>query len=181
MAKPKLNRSGAKHLKKGMYEVKNVDKYIGNPLECMYRSGWEKRFMIFLDFNERVTKWGSELENYVIPYQDMNGKWHKYYPDFYAEIGDPNNPHNYQKTLIEIKPYNDIYPKFIETDKQTGRQKVKPPKSFRDLKAFENFEYQLKTYEKNRLKWEYARKYCANRHMHFWLIDEKWLKEKKIL
>ena len=33
----------------GKYKVKNRDKYNGNADDVVYRSGWEKQVMIFLD------------------------------------------------------------------------------------------------------------------------------------
>ena len=181
MGKPILNRSGAVPYKKGLYEVKNTDKYIGNPMDCIYRSSWEKRFCVYLDHLENVKKWGSELEKLVIPYQDIDGYWHKYYPDYYVVFTDPRDPQKELQVIIEIKPSNEIRPKFITTDQETGKPKLIMPKSFKNLKAYENFEYQLKTYQKNRLKWDAAFKWCKNRHIEFWLIDEKKLKELKIL
>lgn len=180
MGKPQINNSGNVPYRKGYYEVKNKEKYMGNPLDCIYRSSWEYYFNIFLDHSSRVKKWKSEPEEYNIPYTDSKGKTKKYIPDYYAEFINPSDPNKVVQSLIEIKPLNEISPKFIKID-ENGREKVDVPKSFKDLKAFENFEYQLKTYEKNRLKWQAAREFCRKRHMNFWLIHEKKLKELGIL
>jgi len=181
MGKPILNNSGGVPYKKGLYEIKNQDKYLGNPQECIYRSSWEKRFCVYLDHLDRVKKWGSELESLTIPYQDLDGKWHKYFPDFYVVFTNPKDMNNELQVIIEIKPKIEIHPKFVSTDQVTGKPKLNIPKSFKNLKAYENFEYQLLMYQKNRLKWDAAFKWCKDRHMEFWLIDEIKLKELKIL
>ena len=46
---------------KGKYKVKNRGKYNGNADDVVYRSGWEKQVMIFLDENTAVEKWNSEV------------------------------------------------------------------------------------------------------------------------
>lgn len=183
MNKNIINRSGGVNYDKGLYEIKNLDKYIGNPLECRYLSSWERKFNTYLDHKDVVKKWGSELESYAIPYKDMNGKWHKYYPDYYIEFLNPQNPLEPLRIIAEIKPYNEIFPKFIKIDKKTGNEEIDRNyiKKLKTHSQNKSFEYQLETYKKNRMKWEYARKYCKERYMEFWLIHEKWLKSKKIL
>jgi len=183
MGKPMLNNSGGGKYHKGIFEIKNSEKFMGNPAQCYYRSSWEKRFMIYLDNNDKIIKWGSELEQYSIPYMGPDGRQHKYYPDFYAQIKDDTSDLGMVDVLIEIKPQDEFYPKWIEFDKSTGSPKVKESyiNKFRDIKQFESFEYQLKTYQKNLCKWESAKKWCDNRYIKFWMITEVNLKKMGIL
>ena len=50
--------------------------------ECKYRSGWEEKYMNYLDSNADVVSWS--YENLVIQYvsNKSTGKLRKYYPDF---------------------------------------------------------------------------------------------------
>ena len=48
MGRPGKNSGGSSRTYKGKYEIHNPEKYMGNPLECMYDSSWEKRFMVYL-------------------------------------------------------------------------------------------------------------------------------------
>jgi Straboviridae/Kyanoviridae head completion nuclease len=171
--------SGGTRTYKGFYEIKNPEKYMGDPYDCRYLSNWEKRFMIYLDFNEKIIKWGSELDNHIIPYMGPDGRMHRYYPDFYAQISAPDHDKLMIETIIEIKPYAEIKPKWVINE--NNKLKVKPPKNFKSLKAYESFEYQLKTFQKNLAKWEAAKKWCDDRYLKFWLISEKELKKMGIL
>jgi hypothetical protein len=52
---------------KGVYNIKNKQKYIGNHMP-IYRSSWENTFMIFCDNHPNVIQWCSE--SIAIPYVD---------------------------------------------------------------------------------------------------------------
>lgn len=173
MAKPSFN-SNSKRYNHGFYRIINEKKYIGNPLECMYRSLWEHNFMVYCDITDEIIRWASE--NDAIPWMDENGKMHKYFPDFYVEIVKKDDENQHKRVFYEIKPHKEIYPDFI--DRETGG--ILPPKK-NTLKAYQDFEYKLKTYKNNLLKWHYADEWCKNKHMEFKIIDEYFLKSKKIL
>ena len=70
--------------KQGKYIPRNPNKYKGDPRNIIYRSSWEHKFMLWCDQqNSSVQEWGSE--EIVIPYvSPVDGKRHKYYPDFYV-------------------------------------------------------------------------------------------------
>ena len=171
MAKPKFNKTNHR---KGFFTPKNPLKYIGNPTEIMYRSSWELKFCNFCDHNDKIKKWASE--NVGIPYYDEKGKIHRYYPDFYVEIIYDNDLEREERVFIEIKPEKEIKLDFINYE----IVELIPPKK-KSLKAYENYEYQLKTYIKNRMKWNAAMKWCEKRHMKFILLSEVHLKQGKIL
>jgi len=51
---------------KGKYTPKNPNKYAGDPSKIIYRSLWERKFMVFCDETASVLKWSSE--EISIPY-----------------------------------------------------------------------------------------------------------------
>ena len=85
----------------GRFKPKNPSKYMGDPTNIIYRSGWELKLMSFLDVQDNVIRWSSE--EVVIPYRSpIDGKRHRYFPDFYVEQINTNN--KIDKILIEVKP-----------------------------------------------------------------------------
>lgn len=66
--------------------------------ECKYRSGWEQKYMIYLDDHPDVMTWS--YEKLVIEYisNQKTKKIRKYYPDFQIEYKDG------KKVIVEIKP-----------------------------------------------------------------------------
>lgn len=157
--------NGKKRYHQGKYPVKNTDKYMGNPENVIYRSGWELKMFMFLDQNERILRWGSEI--ITIPYQDEKGKYHRYYPDLYYEIMIGNDPNRFERIVAEIKPY-----------KETSIP-VAPLKE--SAKSLETYEYQLKTYQRNLYKWSRAKNWCEKNQMKFTIIHEGHLKSYGIL
>ena len=49
---------------KGKYYPSFPKKYKGDPTNIIYRSLWERKFMVYCDNNEKILEWGSE-EMYV--------------------------------------------------------------------------------------------------------------------
>lgn len=65
----------------------------------IYRSSYEKKFIIWAENNPDVVHWGSECVE--IPYfSRVDNKTHRYYPDFLLEFTDGT------LMLVEIKPKN---------------------------------------------------------------------------
>jgi len=85
---------------KGKYTLKNRDKYIGNPKSIVYRSMWERKFMLYCDKTPEVLEWSSE--EIAIPYH-FKDKDRNYYPDFYIKFIAEDN--SIEESVIEIKPY----------------------------------------------------------------------------
>lgn len=135
----------------GFYKPKNPEKYMGDASKCIYRSGWERKIMIHFDFNTNVIKWGSE--EISIPYRGIEGKPHRYYPDFFAVVKQKDG--SLKEYLIEVKPY---------------AQTVEPvaPK-----KKTKSFMYKLLQYDKNVRKWEAAKNYCYKKNWEFLILTEK--------
>lgn len=145
----------------GFYKPQNPEKYVGNLNEIYYRSRLEKKFAIYCDTNPLVSKWG--LEILYIPYQMVNENnrmsFHKYYPDFYVELTDPENPLISTKMIVEIKPKAETVPPTIPNTSS--------------LKKLKSLEYQVMTYRKNVHKWAQAIDWCKRKGMIFKIVTEE--------
>jgi hypothetical protein len=138
----------------GKYLPSNPKKYKGNYNNIIYRSLWERKFMVYCDLNDHIIEWSSE--EIVIPYRSpLDGKVHRYYPDFYVKI----------KTLEEVKVY------IVEVKPLRQTLEPKPPK--RKTKQYLN---EVFAYTKNQAKWKAAREWCADRRYEFKIITEVELK-----
>jgi len=83
---------------KGKFYPKNPKKYTGDVNKIIYRSLWERRFMLYCDRSDQILNWSSEEIHipYVSPKDD---RWHNYYPDFVVDTC-------YGRTIVvEIKPH----------------------------------------------------------------------------
>jgi hypothetical protein len=45
---------------KGKYYPSHPKKYKGDSSNIIYRSLWERKFMVYCDMNENILEWGSE-------------------------------------------------------------------------------------------------------------------------
>ena len=69
---------------KGKFLPNNRKKYKGDINNIVYRSLWERKFMVYCDENNDITEWGSE--ELIVPYiSPLDGKRHRYFPDFYIK------------------------------------------------------------------------------------------------
>jgi len=147
--------------KQGRYTCQNPDKYIGDLERIYYRSSWEQKLYYYLDMNKKVSKWCAE--HVTIPYEiNENGHYstHRYYPDAYCEIIKSDG--NTQRVVIEIKPWSEY-------------RDLEPPKEPKNktMKSLRNYEYALRTFQKNIIKWQAAKKFCERRGMEFYIMTEK--------
>ena len=137
---------------KGKYYPSFPRKYKGDPTNIIYRSLWERKFMVYCDKNTKILEWGSE--EIALPYiSPHDSRVHRYFPDFYIKVLE--NTGKIKRYLIEVKPL---------------KQTVKPKKPKRQTKGYirEAFEY-----ARNQAKWKAAREYCADRMWEFKVITEK--------
>jgi hypothetical protein len=143
---------------KGKYKPNNPDKYLGNPNNIVYRSLWERKFMVFCDTNESVLSWGSE--EVVVPYiSPKDNKRHRYFVDFIVET--INKEGQREVTLVEIKPKKQcIEPK----------EKNKPTRGY--LK-------EVMTYGVNQAKWKAASEFAKDKGWKFKVLTEDNLFSKK--
>ena len=54
---------------KGRFNIRNPSKYKGDPQRIIYRSLWERKFMVYCDTNDAILEWGSE--EIIIPYLSL--------------------------------------------------------------------------------------------------------------
>ena len=85
---------------KGKFTPKNLNKYSGNVKQIIYRSSWERLFMVYCDKKPEIWNWSSEEIKIPYIYDDKN---RNYYPDFWVDMIDKSGK-RVQK-LIEIKPH----------------------------------------------------------------------------
>ena len=137
---------------RGKYYPSFPRKYKGDPTNIIYRSLWERKFMVYCDKNAKILEWGSE--EIALPYiSPHDSRVHRYFPDFYIKVQE--NTGKIKRYLIEVKPL---------------KQTVKPKRPKRQTKGYirEAFEY-----ARNQAKWKAAREYCADRMWEFKVITEK--------
>lgn len=137
----------------GRYSPRFPHKYVGNPNNIVFRSGWERTFMEYCDNNSSIVSWSSE-ELFVPYYLVTDRKWHRYFPDFLINIKTKEGP--VVTWLVEIKP----------------QSQTRHP----GTKKFSSNRRQLKEaleYEKNQAKWTAANAYCQARGWQFKILTER--------
>ena len=136
---------------KGKYQPSYPKKYKGDPTNIIYRSLWERKFMVYCDNNQNILEWGSE--EIVVPYRSpLDNKYHRYFPDFYIKVRESSG--KIKKMIIEIKPQ---------------RQCVEPKVQKRKTKAYI---YEVVEYAKNQAKWKAAEEWCLDRGYEFKVLTE---------
>ncbi len=139
---------------KGKYLVENKEKYIGTK-QIIYRSSWECKVCKFFDMSDNILKWS--YESIVIPYVNViDGKTHRYYPDFYIEKKNKNG--TISKVIVEVKPKRQTLP-------------PKEPKT-NNWKSKRQYMYDAETFVINQCKWKSASAYCDKYGYEFQIITE---------
>lgn len=136
---------------KGKYRPSYPQKYKGDPTNIIYRSLWERKFMVYCDLNEKILEWGSE--EIALPYRSpLDGRIHKYFPDFHIKVKENNG--SIKKYIIEIKP---------------KKQTVEPTPQKRKTKQYI---YEVTEWAKNQAKWKAAQEFCEDRQWEFKIFTE---------
>ena len=136
---------------KGKYKPSHPQKYKGDPTNIIYRSLWERKFMVYCDNNDKILEWGSE--EIALPYRSpVDNKVHRYFPDFYIKVKESNG--EIKKYLIEIKP---------------KKQTIEPIPQKRKTKGYI---YEVYEYAKNQAKWKAAEEFCKDRQWQFKVLTE---------
>lgn len=143
--------------RQGYYKVKNLSKYIGDPLKIIYRSSWEFKFCKFCDDNLAVIKWSSEPFpiKYISP---LDNREHNYYIDFYMKAIRDGIEREY---LVEVKPEASLKKPVFE-GKQT-------------LKRLSQFNKAAETWLINAAKFSAAKEYAKMTNHHFIVVSEEFL------
>ena len=137
---------------KGKYYPSFPRKYKGDPTNIVYRSLWERKFMVYCDKNQNILEWASE--EIAIPYRSpIDNRVHRYFPDFYMKVKETNG--NIKNYVIEVKP---------------AKQTIPPKKPKRQTKGYIREAYE---YAKNQAKWKMAKEFCADRQWEFKVVTEK--------
>ena len=132
--------------KQGKYIPRLPKKYKGDYRNIVYRSSWEYKFMQWCDNTSSVVEWGSE--EIAIPYiSPVDGKRHKYYPDFYVKVKN-------KKYMVEVKP----------------TRQTKEPKT--QKKITKRYVTEVVTYSVNKAKWKAAEEFCKDHNMEFKVLTE---------
>tara|TARA_R100000388_G_C7230134_1_gene154146 strand:- start:920 stop:1360 length:441 start_codon:yes stop_codon:yes gene_type:complete len=143
---------------KGKYKPSNPKKYKGDPTNIIYRSLWERKFMVYCDNHSKILQWGSE--EIALPYRSpIDNKIHRYFPDFFIKVREKNG--KVKRYIIEIKP-----------KKQTIEPVVKKRKT-------KGYIYEVYEYARNQAKWKAAEEFCKDRLWEFKILTEEELGIKK--
>jgi hypothetical protein len=136
----------------GLYKAIFPEKYMGDPTQIIYRSSWEKKFMIWCDKTTSIVKWVSEET--IIPYIcGTDNRPHRYFVDFRIQVQSKDG--TLKTYLVEIKPLAQTQP-----PKYPGRQTRR-------------YLTESMAFIKNQSKWKYAEQYCKDRGWEFKIITEK--------
>ena len=111
--------------------------------------------MIYLDNHPEIDQWSSE--EFAIPYKSpIDGKFHRYFPDFWVK------KKNGQVMVIEVKPKAQTKPPDIKNKNKTPTGRI----SRRYLR-------EVKTWGVNEAKWKAAKEFCEDRKWDFKIMTEK--------
>jgi hypothetical protein len=136
---------------KGIFKPSYPKKYIGDYQNIIYRSLWERKFMVYCDNNENILRWSSE--EIWIPYiSPLDNRIHKYFPDFYIKYKDTSG--NIKESLIEIKPKRQVNGPNLNK-KMTKKQVT-----------------EVTEFAKNQAKWKAAEEFCKDRRWNFQILTE---------
>ena len=136
---------------RGKYYPTYPKKYKGDPSNIIYRSLWERKFMVYCDKNDKILEWGSE--EFFIPYRSpLDGKIHRYFPDFYVKVKTKQG--TLKKWVVEVKPK--VY--------------TRPPKT--PKRKTKKYITEVRNWAVNDAKWKNAIEYCNDRNMEFIIITE---------
>lgn len=142
---------------KGIYKIKNPQKYRGDADNVVYRSGWEQKVMIWADTSPQIVEWSSE--EVIIPYLcETDKRMHRYFVDFLVRFKDGRT------VLVEVKPAKETL----------------PPKSGRGV-ARQRVLNEGLTYIKNMSKWNAAKEFCKDRGWYFEIWTENELRKMGLL
>ena len=138
----------------GRFTPSNPQKYVGDYKNIIYRSSWECKVMNWLDKNPDILSWASEET--IVPYKSpVDGKWHRYFPDFIVKVRTKDN--KLKTMMIEVKP----------------KKQTEPPEPRK--RVTKQYITEVATWGVNQAKWKAATEYCLDRNWEFKIITEEHL------
>lgn len=141
----------ARKYHQGVFKPLNPQKYAGNVTNIIFRSGWERKLMQYLDKHPAIVEWSSEET--IVPYiSPIDNRTHRYFLDFRVVID--RGAGKKETMLIEVKP-----------KAQTSAPKV-------SNKITKRYLTEVQTWGVNSAKWEAAQKYCKARGWTFHIFTE---------
>ena len=158
---------------KRIFVPKNPDKCYNcngkmcEPSKIELRSSWEIILANYLDLNENVLEWGSEIIK--IPYySNIDHKQHQYVTDFV--FTSRNKDGIVEKWLVEVKPENQV-PKLNENG-QIDFPKLFTKKNI-SQKKIDNWKEMCEVLTKNHEKWQAARAWARKYGYSFKIVTEE--------
>jgi len=141
----------------GYYKVNNPEKYAGDPRVVIFRSSWERKFMILCDLTPQIIRWGSEPVKikYISP---IDHREHIYNVDFFIEVLDNDNKIN--RYIVEIKPSNQISKEPILEGRVTEKKLIRHAEL-------------TKMYHINKAKQIAAMRWALDRNMKYVVLTEE--------
>jgi hypothetical protein len=141
----------------GYYKVNNPEKYAGDPRIVIFRSSWERKFMILCDLTPQIIRWGSEPVQikYISP---LDQREHIYNVDFFIEVMD--NENKKYKYIIEIKPSAQISREPVLEGRMTEKKLLRHAEL-------------TKMYTVNKAKQIAAMKWAMDRDMKYIILTEE--------
>lgn len=110
--------------------------------------------MVHLDDNTNVIGWSNE--EIVIPYlSPIDGKWHRYFPDFFVKVR--NKSGMVESMILEVKPKSQSVPPKVQG------------------KLTRKYITEVRNWGINEAKWKAAEEYCKDRKWKFSVITEEQL------
>ena len=145
---------------KGRFSPRNPQKYLGDPKNIVYRSSWELKIMSSFDKRPDVLSWSSE--EMCVPYiSPVDGKRHRYFPDFIVKIQTTDG--SVKTFMVEVKPEKQSRPP--EKKKRVTKQYIQ----------------EVVTWGVNQAKWRAANEYCLDRKWEFMVMVSTYGDEFKCL
>ena len=158
---------------KGTFSPKHPEKCLnlngrvrGHPIT--FRSSYEKIMANWLDLNNNILEWGSEITE--IPYfSQIDGKSHRYITDFQFTCKTKDG--ELEKWLIEVKPSSQV-PRLDECG-QIIFPKLEPTARGKlNQKRIDRWQEYCNVLKKNHEKWTAARDWCRRNGFKFKVVTD---------
>ena len=131
---------------KGLFKPQHPERYLGDPKNIIYRSGWELKLFFWLDSHPSVKNWASE-EKAILYVDPTNNRTRRYFPDVLVHLV------NGRTFICEVKPAKQTTPPKTKNKKRLLKESL--------------------VYARNLAKWQSAERWCKQRGYEFKILTEK--------